>query len=167
MVCETAKVDRSQETKPTTRATSLLSADGPGDGICERAVRNLGTHSRRRENTPEEKKPIFGVVESNTLPDNRIVTHLHGGLTPWFSDGPPFQWYTPGGEHGLVTGLIDLEIKIGRDVGGIAIAEWLDVLSAVDPASRELLAGPSGVSKPASLLFANSYAVKGGNAYGA
>ena len=34
------------------------------------------------------------------LPDNRIVTHLHGGLTPWFSDGTPFQWYTPNGQHG-------------------------------------------------------------------
>jgi spore coat protein A len=34
------------------------------------------------------------------LPINRIVTHLHGGLTPWFSDGTPFQWYTPWGEHG-------------------------------------------------------------------
>lgn len=29
------------------------------------------------------------------LPLNRICTHLHGGLTPWFSDGTPFQWYTP------------------------------------------------------------------------
>jgi spore coat protein A, manganese oxidase len=34
------------------------------------------------------------------LPHNRIVTHLHGGLTPWFSDGTPFQWYTPSGQHG-------------------------------------------------------------------
>jgi spore coat protein A, manganese oxidase len=34
------------------------------------------------------------------LPHNRIVTHLHGGLTPWFSDGTPFQWYTPTGQHG-------------------------------------------------------------------
>jgi spore coat protein A len=34
------------------------------------------------------------------LPVNRIVTHLHGGLTPWFSDGTPFQWYTPFGKHG-------------------------------------------------------------------
>ena len=34
------------------------------------------------------------------LPHNRIVTHLHGGLTPWFSDGTPFQWYTPHGERG-------------------------------------------------------------------
>jgi spore coat protein A len=34
------------------------------------------------------------------LPHNRIATHLHGGLTPWFSDGTPFQWFTPSGEHG-------------------------------------------------------------------
>ena len=34
------------------------------------------------------------------LPVNRITTHLHGGLTPWFSDGTPFQWFTPNGMHG-------------------------------------------------------------------
>jgi spore coat protein A len=34
------------------------------------------------------------------LPVNRIATHLHGGLTPWFSDGTPFQWFTPFGQHG-------------------------------------------------------------------
>ena len=34
------------------------------------------------------------------LPLNRIVTHLHGGLTPWFSDGTPFQWFTPSGQQG-------------------------------------------------------------------
>ena len=34
------------------------------------------------------------------LPMNRIATHLHGGLTPWFSDGTPFQWFTPKGRHG-------------------------------------------------------------------
>jgi spore coat protein A len=34
------------------------------------------------------------------LPVNRIAVHLHGGLTPWFSDGTPFQWFTPSGTHG-------------------------------------------------------------------
>ena len=34
------------------------------------------------------------------LPLNRIATHVHGGLTPWFSDGTPFQWFTPGGQKG-------------------------------------------------------------------
>ncbi len=34
------------------------------------------------------------------LPLNRIATHLHGGLTPWFSDGTPFQWFDPSGMTG-------------------------------------------------------------------
>jgi spore coat protein A len=34
------------------------------------------------------------------LPLNRIALHLHGGFTPWFSDGTPFQWYTPTGLRG-------------------------------------------------------------------
>jgi spore coat protein A len=34
------------------------------------------------------------------LPLNRIVTHLHGGFTPWFSDGTPFQWFDPKGMTG-------------------------------------------------------------------
>jgi len=29
---------------------------------------------------------------------NRTATHLHGGVTPWVSDGTPWQWYTPAGE---------------------------------------------------------------------
>jgi len=34
------------------------------------------------------------------LPLNRVVTHLHGGATPWFSDGTPFQWFDPAGRAG-------------------------------------------------------------------
>ena len=34
------------------------------------------------------------------LPLNRIATHLHGGMTPWFSDGTPFQWFDPTGKTG-------------------------------------------------------------------
>ena len=29
---------------------------------------------------------------------NRAVVHLHGGFTPWISDGTPNQWITPAGE---------------------------------------------------------------------
>jgi FtsP/CotA-like multicopper oxidase with cupredoxin domain len=29
---------------------------------------------------------------------NRASVHLHGGNTPWISDGTPFQWITPAGE---------------------------------------------------------------------
>ena len=30
---------------------------------------------------------------------NRAVIHLHGGRTPWISDGTPHQWITPAGEN--------------------------------------------------------------------
>jgi FtsP/CotA-like multicopper oxidase with cupredoxin domain len=29
---------------------------------------------------------------------NRATLHLHGGVTPWISDGTPHQWITPAGE---------------------------------------------------------------------
>ena len=29
---------------------------------------------------------------------NRATLHLHGGFTPWISDGTPHQWITPAGE---------------------------------------------------------------------
>ena len=30
--------------------------------------------------------------------ENRASLHLHGGVTPWISDGTPHQWFTPAGE---------------------------------------------------------------------
>ncbi|WML48070.1 fibronectin type III domain-containing protein [Neobacillus sp. PS3-34] len=30
---------------------------------------------------------------------NRGLLHLHGGITPWISDGTPHQWITPAGEN--------------------------------------------------------------------
>jgi FtsP/CotA-like multicopper oxidase with cupredoxin domain len=30
--------------------------------------------------------------------ENRATIHLHGGTTPWISDGTPHQWTTPAGE---------------------------------------------------------------------
>lgn len=33
--------------------------------------------------------------------ENRAVIHLHGGISPWISDGTPHQWITPAGERKL------------------------------------------------------------------
>jgi FtsP/CotA-like multicopper oxidase with cupredoxin domain len=33
-----------------------------------------------------------------TDPQNRATLHLHGGATPWISDGTPHQWTTPEGD---------------------------------------------------------------------
>ena len=35
---------------------------------------------------------------SEMFTENRADLHLHGGLTPWISDGTPHQWVTPVGE---------------------------------------------------------------------
>ena len=35
----------------------------------------------------------------NSYTQNRANLHLHGGLTPWISDGTPNQWTTPAGEN--------------------------------------------------------------------
>ncbi len=49
---------------------------------------------------------VVGEVIKNAVPatgtetftENRGELHLHGGLSPWISDGTPHQWITPAGE---------------------------------------------------------------------
>jgi FtsP/CotA-like multicopper oxidase with cupredoxin domain len=38
-----------------------------------------------------------------TYTENRGTLHLHGGFTPWISDGTPHQWVTPAGETNNLT----------------------------------------------------------------
>ncbi len=50
-------------------------------------------------------KHILPVDTSANFPDakkrqNATTTHLHGGFTPWISDGGPFSWFTPAGQYG-------------------------------------------------------------------
>ncbi len=50
-------------------------------------------------------KHILPVDTSANFPDaqkrqNATTTHLHGGFTPWISDGGPFSWFTPDGKYG-------------------------------------------------------------------
>ncbi len=40
---------------------------------------------------------ILGANQGN----NRTAVHFHGGLVPWISDGGPFDWWDPAGNHGL------------------------------------------------------------------
>ncbi|MBN2840228.1 MAG: hypothetical protein JXP37_04645, partial [Coriobacteriia bacterium] len=44
---------------------------------------------------PIEMEGMPGMMEMYT--ENRAVVHLHGGITPWISDGTPHQWITPAG----------------------------------------------------------------------
>src|SRR6202140_4279927 len=39
--------------------------------------------------------PVDSTYMGASLPQNRGTLHLHGGVTPWISDGTPHQWTTP------------------------------------------------------------------------
>jgi FtsP/CotA-like multicopper oxidase with cupredoxin domain len=43
----------------------------------------------------ETPKPV------DCFTDNRATLHLHGGTSPWISDGTPHQWITPAGENAM------------------------------------------------------------------
>lgn len=40
-----------------------------------------------------------GAVKVDCYTQNRATIHLHGGVTPWISDGTTHQWITPAGEQ--------------------------------------------------------------------
>jgi FtsP/CotA-like multicopper oxidase with cupredoxin domain len=39
------------------------------------------------------------VAQGLCYADSRATLHLHGGISPWISDGTPHQWITPAGEN--------------------------------------------------------------------
>ncbi len=47
------------------------------------------------------RNPMCGgtMKERTCYSENRATLHLHGGITPWISDGTPHQWVTPSGEN--------------------------------------------------------------------
>jgi spore coat protein A, manganese oxidase len=44
--------------------------------------------------------PVDTTIPDANLAQNRASVHLHGGFTPWISDGGPFDWFAPDGNHG-------------------------------------------------------------------
>lgn len=48
--------------------------------------------------TDEVRNPPCTDDKAGCFTDNRATLHLHGGVTPWISDGTPHQWITPAGE---------------------------------------------------------------------
>ncbi len=43
--------------------------------------------------------PLGMAANPMNYTQNRATLHLHGGRTPWISDGTPHQWITPAGEN--------------------------------------------------------------------
>jgi FtsP/CotA-like multicopper oxidase with cupredoxin domain len=49
----------------------------------------------------DPQNPMCGQIPKpyNCYTENRATLHLHGGITPWISDGTPHQWITPANEN--------------------------------------------------------------------
>ncbi|MDD5723899.1 MAG: multicopper oxidase domain-containing protein [Syntrophales bacterium] len=57
---------------------------------------------------PDPQNPMCGMgydmegnridKDPNCFAENRATVHLHGGISPWISDGTPHQWITPANE---------------------------------------------------------------------
>jgi FtsP/CotA-like multicopper oxidase with cupredoxin domain len=52
-------------------------------------------------NLMDPQSPMCGASPKpyECYPENRATLHLHGGISPWISDGTPHQWITPAGEN--------------------------------------------------------------------
>ena len=60
-------------------------------------TRNQAARMRFTNNLPARHiLPVDLTIPGSTMAQNRIATHIHGGLVPWISDGGPFDWFTPG-----------------------------------------------------------------------
>jgi len=49
---------------------------------------------------PVHLLPVDTSLPGADLPHNRMALHLHGGRTPWISDGGPFSWFGADGTYG-------------------------------------------------------------------
>ena len=47
------------------------------------------------------KGPLGQAPTDPNYSQNRTAVHLHGGFTPWISDGTPYQWFTPAADTTL------------------------------------------------------------------
>ncbi len=49
----------------------------------------------------DPQNPMCGTLPKpyECYTENRATLHLHGGITPWISDGTPHQWITPANEN--------------------------------------------------------------------
>ncbi len=81
--------------------TSLMGA-GPGPNAMQLDANNVPMDMAADQGTVTDgvRNPMCGETPKPTscYSENRATLHLHGGITPWISDGTPHQWTTPSGE---------------------------------------------------------------------
>src|SRR5450631_3853222 len=72
------------------KGVTLGAGNIPKDDVMDAGTFTDGVRNPMCGETP---KPVTCFTE------NRATLHLHGGVTPWISDGTPNQWVTPAGEN--------------------------------------------------------------------
>ena len=78
--------------------TTIMGAGIGPDGAAM-AVPDAGSNTDGVRNPACGIDPTVGPKPAFCFTENRATLHLHGGLTPWISDGTPHQWITPDGEQ--------------------------------------------------------------------
>jgi FtsP/CotA-like multicopper oxidase with cupredoxin domain len=79
-----------------TDTTMMGSGTGPGSGDWATAPADQGTVFDGVRNPACTDG--FNADPKECYTQNRATVHLHGGITPWISDGTPHQWITPASE---------------------------------------------------------------------
>ncbi len=77
----------------------------PGAATCSGTQPKIGPCQGTVTRNGDLPLPVDATLAGGALPQNRIDIHLHGGLTPWISDGNPHQWTIPVGDtrYGYLT----------------------------------------------------------------
>jgi FtsP/CotA-like multicopper oxidase with cupredoxin domain len=76
--------------------SSLMGA-GDGPGAMGGPVNDNSVTDQVRNPVCSNKR-VTGLDPTDCYTENRATLHLHGGVTPWISDGTPHQWITPANE---------------------------------------------------------------------
>lgn len=76
--------------------TNSLPTGAGGDLFLPVDTSIMGSGEFDIDYNPETKQPIARTT--GVFTQNRADIHLHGGRTPWISDGTAHQWITPAGE---------------------------------------------------------------------
>ncbi len=60
-----------------------------------------GQYMDHHMNFMDPQNPMCGMIPKpyECYTENRATLHLHGGISPWISDGTPHQWITPANEN--------------------------------------------------------------------
>ena len=89
----------------TTRSCHWAAERNPRSTSAAFSWCSAGSRSRSRLRTRCHRSTSCRSTPASNFPEaqkhqNATTTHVHGGFTPWISDGGPFTWFTPDGQYG-------------------------------------------------------------------